>query len=400
MSHPGPSVGAGPTPQRRYGLGARLLLAQAMVLLAGVATTAVIAAVIGPPLFREHLHQAGVPANSMEEVHAEEAYAYATAFSVGGALAVSALAALAVSWYVSRRLQRSVAEVASAAQSVAHGHYDIRVSSPHLGDDFDALADSFNQMASRLQTVDETRRRLFSDLAHEIRTPIAVLQAYIEAIGDGVRTLDGDTTAMLNDQTRRLVRFSRDLSALAKAEESSASLACTWISPADLVDAAVTAARDRFASSGVSLETQVDNDLPQLWGDTQRLLQVLGNLIDNALRHTDAGGAVHVSAARRGGTVVISVDDTGTGIAAEHLERIFERFYRTDSARAREQGGAGIGLAIAKALVEAHGGTISASSPGPGAGATFRITLPAGEDTATVSTLTRARRPQPVCSPD
>jgi hypothetical protein len=98
MSHPGPSVGAGPTPQRRYGLGARLLLAQAMVLLAGVATTAVIAAVIGPPLFREHLHQAGVPANSMEEVHAEEAYAYATAFSVGGALAVSALAALAVIW--------------------------------------------------------------------------------------------------------------------------------------------------------------------------------------------------------------------------------------------------------------------------------------------------------------
>lgn len=396
MSLPRPSADVGPTSARRYGLGARLLLAQAMVLLAGVATTAVIAAVIGPPLFREHLHRAGVPANSMEELHAEEAYVYATAFSVGGALAVSVLAALAVSWYVSRRLQRSVAEVASAARAVAHGDYDIRVSSPRLGEDFDALADSFNQMATRLQTVDETRRRLFSDLAHEIRTPIAVLQAYIEAIGDGVRTLDGDTTAMLNDQTRRLVRFSHDLSALTKAEESSASLAYAWINPADLLDGAVTAARDRFITKGVVLNTHADNGLPQLWGDTQRLLQVLGNLIDNALRHTDAGGVVQVAAIRQGANVVISVADTGTGIAAEHLERVFERFYRTDSARARDEGGAGIGLAIAKALVEAHGGTISASSPGPGAGTTFRIALPAEDRPAVESTSSGTRRPRPL----
>lgn len=387
---------AGSASKRRHGLGARLLVAQAMVLLAGVATTAVIAAVIGPPLFREHLHQAGVPANSMEEIHAEEAYVYATAFSVGGALAVSALAALAVSWYVSRRLQRSVAEVASAAHAVAQGRYDVRVSSPHLGDDFDALADSFNQMATRLDTVDQTRRRLFSDLAHEIRTPIAVLQAYIEAIGDGVRTLDVETTAMLDDQSRRLVRFSHDLSALAKAEESSALLAYAWISPADLLEAAVTSARDRFISKGVSLNTRADNGLPQLWADSQRLLQVLGNLIDNALRHTDAGGVVQVAATRQGGNVIISIADTGTGIAAEHLELIFERFYRTDSARARDEGGAGIGLAIAKALVEAHGGTISANSPGEGAGAVFSVVLPAGADPAVAGASARTRRSRPM----
>ena len=378
------------SPGRSYGLGARLLLAQAMVLLAGVGTTALIAAVVGPPLFREHLHQAGVPANSMEEVHAEQAYAYATAISVGGALAVSVLAALAVSWYVSRRLHRSVAEVASAAGAVARGHYEIRVSSPHLGDDFDVLADSFNQMAARLQTVEETRRQLFGDLAHEIRTPIAVLQAYIEAIGDGVRPLNAETTAVLDDQARRLVRFSADLSALAQAEESSSSLACEWIRPADLIHTAVTATRGRFGTEHVRIEDETVENLPPLWGDPQRLLQVLGNLFDNALRHSDPGGAVRVSTAARGHSVIISVSDQGSGIAPQHLDHVFERFYRTDSARARDQGGAGIGLAIAKAIVEAHGGTISATSPGLGAGATFSITLPAADRAFTTSRRTSA----------
>lgn len=358
-----------------HGLGARLLLAQAMVLLAGVATTAVIAAVIGPPLFREHLHMAGVPSNSMEEVHAEEAYVYATAFSVGGALAVSVLAALAVSWYVSKRLQSSVAEVASAARAVAQGRYESRVSPPQLGDDFDALADSFNQMAARLQTVEATRQQLFSDLAHEIRTPISVLQAYIEAVGDGVRPLNAETTAMLSDQTRRLVRFSQDLSALAQAEESSASLACESIRPAELVNSAAEAARPRFDAKQVSLIATCD-DLPPLWGDHQRLLQVLGNLTDNALRHTNLGGSVRIAAVTEGESIVITVADNGTGIAAQHLDRVFERFYRTDSARARDLGGAGIGLAIAKAITDAHGGTIGVTSAGLGAGATFTVRLP------------------------
>ncbi len=166
---------------RRSGIGLRLLAAQAIVLAAGAVTTSVVAGIVGPPLFREHLRRAGVPTDSVEQFHAEEAYGYATVISVGGAVAVAALAALAVSWYASRRLQRSVTEVASAATAVAEGHYDIRVSPPRLGDDFDALATAFNRMASRLQSVESTRRQLFGDLAHEIRTPVAVLEAYIEA---------------------------------------------------------------------------------------------------------------------------------------------------------------------------------------------------------------------------
>lgn len=125
---------------RRPGIGVRLLLAQTLVLVAGAVTVWIVAAVVGPPLFREHLHRAGVPAMSSEQMHAEEAYTYATAISIGVALAVSALAALVVTWYFSRRVQRSVAEVSSAAAAVADGRYDSRVSPPQLGDDFDSLA--------------------------------------------------------------------------------------------------------------------------------------------------------------------------------------------------------------------------------------------------------------------
>ncbi|CAN5719023.1 HAMP domain-containing sensor histidine kinase [soil metagenome] len=364
---------------RRSSIGTRLVLAQAVVLITGVATTAVIAAIIGPPLFREHLHRAGVPANSMEEMHAEEAYTYATVFSVGGALAVSALTAIALFWYLSRRLQKSVTEVASAARAVADGNYDIRVAPPELGDDFDALAGAFNQMASRLQTVDTTRRQLFSDLAHEIRTPVSVLDAYIEALEDGVRTLTPDTTAMLRHQTRRLVRFSEDVSALTQAEESPASMAYSWIEVATLIDTAETTARDRYRAKRVELTTVTAPGLPRLWGDPQRLAQVLGNLLDNALRHTPAGGRVEMRATAVQSGIRLTVSDSGEGIAAEDLPRIFERFFRAGAARDRENGGAGIGLAIVKALVQAHGGTITAASRGAGQGAEFTLTLPAPE---------------------
>lgn len=362
--------------RRRPGIGLRLLAAQAIVLAVGAATTSVVAAVVGPPLFREHLHRAGVPMNSMEQVHAEEAYGYATVFSIGGALAVSALAALVVSFYLGRRLQRSITEVASAASDVAQGNYDVRVSPPGLGDDFDALSTAFNQMAARLESVDSTRQRLFADLAHEIRTPVAVLEAYIEALEDGVRTLTPQTAAMLRDQTLRLVRFSDDLAALAKAEESSVSMSCNNIDIGRLARRCVAAVHERYDAKGVALGIRLQAGLPPLWADEQRLSQVLGNLLDNALRHTPSGGAVELSCVRDGDRLRISVADNGEGIATEHLARVFERFYRADAARDRAHGGAGIGLAIAKALVAAHGGSISVASAGPGSGATFTVDLP------------------------
>jgi two-component system sensor histidine kinase BaeS len=366
------------TPPRGRGIGVRLLLAQTMVVLAGAATTWFVAAIVGPPLFREHLHRAGVPADSNEQFHAEEAYTYATVISIGVALGVSTLAALAVTYYFSRRLQRSVTDVSKAAAAVADGHYDSRVSPPNLGDDFDALAGAFNQMAERLESVESTRRRLFGDLAHEIRTPVSVIDAYVEAVEDGVKTLDPETITMLRDQSRRLVRFSDDIAALAQAEEGYASIAPTSLAPDTLIATAVAAAADRFAAKDITLTSNVRDGLPRIWADPQRLAQVLGNLLDNALRHTPPGGRVDVAAQIHQDELAITVTDDGDGIAAEHLPHVFERFYRADAARNRDRGGAGIGLAIAKALIQAHRGDITASSQGPGTGTTCTITLPIG----------------------
>ena len=364
-----------PSRSAGFGMRQRLLLAQTLVLIAGGVTTWVVASVVGPPLFREHLHRAGVAHDSNEQMHAEQAYQHATALSIAVAITVAALTAFVVTAYLSRRLQHSVNEVAAAATAVAEGRYDIRVASPGLGQEFDDLATAFNRMAERLHAVESTRRQLFGDLAHEIRTPVAVLEAYLEAVEDGVKTLDPQTLSVLREQTSRLVRFSADAAALSLAEEAHAAITPRWVDIASLVHAVSAAAADRYTAKNVTLTTQAGAG--RIWADRQRLTQVLSNLLDNALRHTPTGGHVRLTAARAGAEVVFTVTDDGDGIGAEHLPHIFERFYRADSARDRGRGGSGIGLAIVKALTEAHGGHVNVASRGPGQGTTFTVTVPA-----------------------
>ncbi len=361
--------------QRRFGIGARLLVAQALVLVAGGTTTWVVASVVGPPLFREHLYMAGVTHDSAEQFHAEQAYRYATAISISVAVGVAALTAMVVTAYFSRRLQRSVGEVSVAATALADGNYGIRVSPPNLGEDFAQLASAFNEMAQRLESVESTRRQLFGDLAHEIRTPVSVLEAYMEAVEDGVKTLDSETIAMLRDQTRRLVLFAEDVAALAEAEESRATITREWVDPAIVIAKTTAAAADPYTAKHVSLTTAMGR-LPHIWADPHRLAQVLANLLENALRHTPAGGTVTVDAGADSDELTITVADSGEGIEPTHLAHVFERFYRADTARDRDRGGAGLGLAIGKALTEAHGGRITAASRGPGTGSTFTVTLP------------------------
>ena len=377
-----------------WGMRRRLLVAQTLVLLAGGLTTWVVASAVGPQLFREHLHQAGVPHDSNEQYHAEQAYQHATAISIAVAVTVAALTAFVVTAYLSRRVQRSVGEISAAATAVAEGRYDIRVAAPRLGDEFDQLASAFNEMARRLQAVETTRRQLFGDLAHEIRTPVSVLEAYLEAIEDGVKTLDAQTVAVLREQTGRLVRFSADAAALAKAEEGHATITSEWVDSGRLARSVCDTHADRYAAKGVRLTARV-LDAPHLWGDRQRLAQVLGNLLDNALRHTPADGHVVLTVAATGSDVVFTVTDDGEGVSADHLPRLFERFYRADAARNRDRGGAGIGLAIAKALTEAHGGHISAASRGPGTGTTFTVTVPVQSPTQARGADKREAAPTP-----
>ncbi|MEP7192953.1 MAG: HAMP domain-containing sensor histidine kinase [Actinomycetota bacterium] len=364
--------------RRRGGLAARLLVAQTLVLLTSTLTAWTIAATVGPPLFHTHLDRASVGALSTESVHIERAYQSATSISLSLALLAALLVAMAVNVYIARRIGRSVAILAGAASEVAGGRYDVRVSSPGLGAEFDALTLGFNRMASRLGSVERTRRRLLADLGHEMRTPVATLEAGLEALEDGVATLDVGTAELLHTQTRRLTRLSEDITSVSQAEEGQVRFDRRPVQPASLVCASVDSFTEGYETKGVRLVTSIQAGLPRLLVDPERMGQVLGNLLDNALRHTPAGGIVTISAVSspRAAEVVLSVEDTGEGIPAEHLSHIFERFYRVDTARDRTHGGSGIGLAIARALVEAHGGQLTAASPGTGQGSTFRVLLP------------------------
>lgn len=368
----------GRTLRRTPGLAVRLLAAQVLVLLTGALTAWLVTAAIGPPLFEEHLHRAGSSASPTQVRHAEEAFRSANLISLSVALLAALTAALAVSIYVTGRIDRSVATVVDAASDVTAGHYTARVPQLRLGGELDELADAFNAMAGRLDAVEATRRQLLADLAHELRTPVATIDAYLEGLEDGVAALDAGTAEVLRAQTRRLAMLAEDLGALARAEEGRLELHRTPTPPHALVAAATTAAAERYAAKNVHLDSQVPTGLPLVQVDPDRLGQALGNLLDNALRHTPPGGSVTVSAGRDGRDVALRVSDTGDGIPAEHLPHVFERFYRVDAARDRSNGGSGIGLAIAKALVDAHGGRITAASAGPGSGATFTLRLPTG----------------------
>ena len=369
---------AGEPTRRGAGLAGRLLLAQAVVLFASTLTAWLVAAAVGPSVYREHLGRVNVGSTPTQILHTEEAFQAANAISLSGALLAALVAAMGVSVYQNRRIGRSVATIAQAASDVAGGHYDVRVPGPRLGPEFEALASVFNQMAGRLGTVERTRRRLLADLGHEMRTPVATLEAYLEALEDGVATLDAETANLLRSQTARLARLSEDISAVSSVEEGQTLLDRRPVQPASVVTAAADAVAEAYQAKGVRLLTRIPTRLPDMRMDPDRMGQILGNLLDNALRHTPPGGTVTISAttSTRTGGLALSVVDTGDGIAADHLPHVLERFYRVDAARDRAHGGSGIGLAIAKALTEAHGGQLTVTSPGTGHGSTFRVFLP------------------------
>lgn len=359
----------------RRSMVAKLIIMQLLVIVAGSVTLLLIALGIGPGIFREHVRDALgiVPADVSR--HLDEAFSEATLIALGIAVGVAALTAAAASWLVSVRVVRPIRSLAGAAQRVARGAYSARVP-VQGGDELALLAAAFNDMAASLEAGERRRRELLSDVAHELRTPLATLEAYVEGLADGVVEPDPDTWEALHAEMERLARLVDDLQAVSRAEERQLDLRPAPADPAALVARAVQAAAAPYAAKGVRLDAAVEERLPELVVDEQRIGEVLANLLDNALRHTPAGGRVVVAAARRGDEVELSVTDTGAGIPAEHLDRVFERFYRVDPARSRASGGSGIGLTIAKAIVEAHGGRIRAESEGAGRGACFVVTLP------------------------
>ncbi|MFI6428438.1 sensor histidine kinase [Promicromonospora sp. NPDC050880] len=368
---------------RRPGLAGRLLVAMALVVVIGGLTAWLVVVAIGPGIFHRHMLAAGLDKDAAAVLHAEEAFRSASTTSLGLALGAAALTSLAVSLFLTRRIGRSLGALSTAAARVAGGRFDSRVPAPGIGTEFDNLAVAFNDMAARLEDSHALRRRLLADVAHELRTPVATITAYLEGVEDGVASLTPDTIAVLRAQGSRLSRLADDLAAVTRAESRDLALHPEPTAPAGLLTVAARSAAGRFAARDVRLVVDVDDGLPDVVVDRDRIGQVLGNLLDNALLHTPAGGIVRVGAARADdGGLRLTVADTGDGIDAAHLPHVFERFYRVDTARDWRLGGSGIGLAIAKALVEAHGGTISADSDGAGRGATFAVGLPERGPTA------------------
>jgi two-component system sensor histidine kinase BaeS len=354
----------------------KLLASQLLVVLAGAGTLLLVALSVGPGVFRSHVRDAlgYVPPDVSR--HLDMAFSDATLLSLGIAVGAAVVTALLLSGVVSARVVRPVRTLVGAAQHIARGAHSARV--PVRGtDELAQLADAFNEMAASLQHAEEIRRQLLADVAHELRTPLATVESYVEALADGVLPASDENWSAIHAETQRLNRLVDDLQQVSRAEAHQLDLHPTSTLPTELVEAAVRAGGPACAAQGVTLDTHIEPSLPPLVVDRERIAEALANVLANALRHTPTGGRVEVRASRGDGDFVeIAVADSGEGIAAEHLDRVFERFYRVDPARSRASGGSGIGLAIVRAIVEAHGGTVTASSEGTGCGATFALRLP------------------------
>ena len=293
-------------------------------------------------------------------------------FSLLGGL-VAVVAALLLTFFLSRRILAPVKALTSAAKRVGRGDFSSRVKikdKSELGE----LAQTFNTMASDLERAEELRQNMVADVAHELRTPLSNLQSYLEALRDGVVKPDTKTIRSLGEEAALLSRLVDDLQELSLAEAGKLKLNYRAEDLTELINRTMAALEDQASAKGISLAIDLP-DLPPVKIDSHRISQVLRNLLENAIAHTAKDGLITIAAKQRGGWVEVSVTDNGEGIPTKDLPNIFERLYRVDKSRARATGGSGLGLTIAKRLVEAHGGQIKARSK-LGKGSRFSFTIP------------------------
>jgi signal transduction histidine kinase len=287
------------------------------------------------------------------------------------------LVGLLLAMLLVRQITRPLTSLNQASSRIAGGDLTVRV--PVQGkDELGELAVTFNQMANSLEIQERLRRTLMADIAHELRTPLTGIQGTIEALQDGIFPITQENLGAVHEQVLLLNRLVEDLRTLANAEAGQLSLDRLPLKLAELCQRQVTAFQAQAAAKQVALTLEADGIPATVCGDEQRLGQVLNNLLDNALRHTPAGGAIQVCLSAPNGVVRLAVIDTGEGISSVDLPHLFDRFYRADPSRNRRTGGSGLGLAIARQLVQAHGGRIWAESPPPGQehGSAFLVELP------------------------
>ena len=354
----------------------RLFISYAVVAVVGAGVAYLTVRLLAPQLFDREMDMMGgsdagmMTDDSSSSVHSAFDSALNTALLVGVLAGVVVAAVVAV--VVTRQLLRPLEAVRAETRAIAAGRYDSAIPLP-AEPELAALATDVNTLARALADTEQRRTRLLGEVAHEMRTPLTSLDGYVEGMIDGVFAADEDTLGSVSGELRRLHRLADDLASLSRAEEQRLELRPVAVDLADLVRRTAQRLAPQFEDAGITLTVHSTDPLP-VHVDPDRITQVLTNLLGNALVATPADGSVDVTARRAGSHADVAVTDSGVGLTADDLERVFERFYRAPAPR--RSGGSGIGLTIARGIARAHHGDVTASSPGRGLGATFTLMLP------------------------
>jgi histidine kinase len=367
-------------------LSIKFFISYLVVIIIGILVLVTAAEFTVPGAFERHIAEMvnimGPEASRMEDdlfVNFRKAVNESLVFSA----AAASIAAVVVSVLVSRQVIAPIRRIMTASQRIAEGNFDerVQISEGPFNRELDELGQlsvSFNQMAGKLDKAEALRQQLIGDIAHELRTPLSTIKGYMEGLMDEVLTAGDETFLQVHQEAERLQRLVDDLQDLNHVEAGEFNLNLQMSAVGDLLIDTVNRLERQFEEKGVEIKLEVEDGLPEIMVDPDRIGQVLLNIIGNSLQYSSAGSTVTAKATRQDQQILITITDTGIGIAPQDLNMIFTRFFRVDKSRSRVGGGSGIGLTISKYLVEAHGGTISAESDGLGKGSRFLISLPLG----------------------
>jgi len=372
----------------RSHLGVKLFLSYLIVILVGVIALATTVEFTAPSAFDRHLAaMSSMMSNMIKERTLSleqdlfENYRAAVTESMAIAAGIAAAVAVLVSVLITQQVIAPVRNMMEASQRIAEGHYDERV--PVRGDltkydqdELSLLALSFNQMATSLQQTEEIRRRMIADVAHELRTPLTTIKGTMEALIDEVVQPEKEIFFQIHTEAGRLQNLVKDLQELSRIEAGAYELDIQPVPVSELLDMTIPRLAFQYDAKKVVLEINLSSDQLVVNADPDRTVQIIINLLGNALQYTPEGGRVNVNVIKQDREILFSVTDNGIGFTAEHKPHLFKRFYRVDKSRSRIGGGSGIGLTISKYLVESQGGQIWAESPGLDEGSTFSFTLP------------------------
>ncbi len=363
----------------KFSLATRLFLSHLLVMVVGLGSFILIAKVSSPRLFvlrLEQLERRGFLTVRSARTYLIEGFETAWDRSAGWSVLVGATTAVGLSYWLSRRIMQPLNQMKEITHKLAAGDLQARMPESAIPE-LHQLESSFNQMASSLEGVEQRRRELIGDMTHELRTPLTVVRGYIEQLADGEIESSPDLYLRLVRETRRLERLIHDLQELSKAEAGYLSINRQSVQLCPLLESLVARFAEQLLEDGPILQWECSPDLPPVLADLDRTEQIVVNLLGNALRYTEKG-SITLSAWQEQHQVWVAVRDTGIGIAAADLPHVFERFWRADRSRARYSGGTGIGLAIARRLVELQGGQIEVESELE-QGSSFRFSLPVAE---------------------